>query len=230
MLNIRIWTPESDFDSKVVTQIAKKIKHFYQYDIGIFQGSKKAYHDSLKRENGLTKQVSIYLKSSDLIIFLIDSDGVQASEQRKKEPNSMINKITELVNQFPDRVKLILMKQELEAWLLVDCLGICCYYMKNTEIRNNQDWIKFSSKYQKGNTKLITEAEQGGKGVKEYMIEFSEAILIKKNPNLKNKPRNLKKEKYSEQYSPEFIDYLEFNDTTIRRNPSLQEFSDLIRG
>jgi hypothetical protein len=163
MRNIRLWTPESDFDSKTVTTIAEKIKRFYQCDIKILQGSQQAYQASVKKDNGLQKQVNIYLKSSDLIIFLIDADGVQASEQRKREPNSMINKITELVNQFPDRVKLILMKQELEARLLVDCLGICCYYLNNDKLRDNQDWIKFAKKYQKGNTELITEAEQGGR-------------------------------------------------------------------
>ena len=162
MSSIRIWTPESDFDSKTVCCIAKKIVAHYDSNITVLESSKEAFNQALRKQGdgGLKKAVDTYLKSSELVIFLLDADGVQSQAQRLKEPNSLINRIDRVVKQSQDRCFLTLISQELEAWLLVDCLGICCYYTKSSETRNDKSWEKFAKKYQKGQTELITEAQE----------------------------------------------------------------------
>ena len=145
MSSIRIWTPESDFDSKAVRCIAEKIIAFYGSDIKILESSKMAYNKAFQKnqKDGLQKQVNIYLKTSDLVIFLIDYDGIQSNFKRRGEPNSLANRITKVVNSI-DNAILIYIRQELEAWLLVDCLGICCYFTKDDNTRYKQDWIDFA--------------------------------------------------------------------------------------
>jgi len=49
MRSIRIWTPESDFDSQAVRCIAEKIIAFYGSDIKIKEGSKTAYNQAFKK-------------------------------------------------------------------------------------------------------------------------------------------------------------------------------------
>jgi hypothetical protein len=226
MPSIRIWTPESDFDSQAVRCIAEKI---IGNGIKILEASDRAYKDALKRDqkDGLKKQVNLFLKTSDLVIFLIDYDGIQSHFQRRGEPNSLVNKITEVVNSI-DKAILIYIKQELESWLLVDCLGICCYFTNDENTRKKQDWIKFARQIQSGNTELIVEAEQGGKGSKEYLEKFSDKINCKINPNLKNKPNNLKQKRYSERNSPEIAKYIEINQQALARNESLKDFSEYL--
>lgn len=224
MPNIRIWTPESDFDSKAIRCIAQKITRHYQSNIEVLEGSKAAFNQAIKKDkNGLKKAVNIYLKNSKLVIFLLDADGIQAQTQRKQEPNSLINRIKQVVEQSNGKAILILIEQELESWLLVDCLGICCYYTKSSETKNKQDWIKFAQKHQKGDTGLIIEAESGGQGAKEHLEKFSKMILKKINKKLKEK--DLKNNQYEENKSPEVAEYIEINKTILDRNKSLGEFA-----
>jgi hypothetical protein len=117
------------------------------------------------------------------------------------------------------------MVQELEAWLLVDCLGICCYFTKNCDVRNDPQWIRFTRAKQCGKTDNIAEAESGGRAAKEHLQRLSREILIKKNPNLEDQPRTLKKSQYSESESGEIAKFIEITNETIRRNDSLQEFA-----
>ncbi len=231
MRSIRIWTPESDFDSKAVRCIAEKIISFYGSDIKILEASKMAYNQAFQKnqKDGLQKQVNIYLKTSDLVIFLIDYDGIQSYTQRSKEPNSLVNRITEVVNSI-DKAILVYIKQELESWLLVDCLGICCYFTNNENIRTKQDWIDFSKRNQCGNTELIVESVPGGKGAKEYLVDFSDSINLKINPNLAKKLDNLKQKRYSESDSPQVAKYMEINQKTLARNESLREFAKYLQG
>lgn len=85
MPSIRIWTPESDFDSQAVCCIAEKIIDYYKSDFQIFSSSKKAFNKAVKQgEKGLENQVNFYLKTSKLVIFLLDADGVQANANVKK--------------------------------------------------------------------------------------------------------------------------------------------------
>ncbi|MBD2213687.1 hypothetical protein H6G27_28040 [Nostoc linckia FACHB-104] len=229
MPNVRIWTPESDYDRDAVCCIAKKIVEYFECDVKVEYATKQAYNDAARQPNGLKKAVDIYLKKDDLIIFLIDADGIQSQAQRRKESNSLFNRIQEVVNSSGGKVKLILILQEVEAWLLVDCLGICCYFTKNTENRSNRQWVDFANRKQLGKTNLIAEATPGGKNAKEYLEELSKEILIKKNPNLKDKPRNLKELQYNETQSPEIAKIIEVTNQTIKRNDSLAEFADCLR-
>lgn len=226
MPNILIWTPESDHDSKAILYLSQKIIEYHKSDIEVYESSKKAFNKAIKtdKDNGLLKAVNIYLKNNQLVIFLLDADGVQSQAQRRQQPNSLINKVEYVVNQSDGKAVLILIKQELESWLLIDCLGICCYYTKNNNTRDKEDWIKFAKKHQKGNTELIIEAEAGGKGAKEYLEDLSKAINKKINPNLKD--RDLKQKKYIESESPDIMRYIEMNKETINRNDSLKKFAE----
>jgi hypothetical protein len=225
MRSVRIWTPESDYDRDAVVCIAEKIVGYNELDLAIQSASKQGFNDVASKPNGLQKAVNTYLKRNDLVIFLIDADGNQALDKRKREKNSLVNRIEAVVKASEGKAKLILMLQELEAWLLVDCLGICCYFTGNSQDRNQKKWIQFASKKQKGKTNLIEEANVGGKGAKEYLVELSKEILIEKNPKLKNKPKNLKQSQYSEDKSPKVAECLEINGKIIKRNDSLDEFA-----
>jgi hypothetical protein len=229
MNSIRIWTPESDFDSKTVRCIAQKIVEYYDSNITVLDSSKEAFNQAIKKtdSDGLKKAVDTYLKSSELVIFLLDADGVQSEAKRLQEPNSLINRINRVVAQSQGKALLILIRQELEAWLLVDCLGICCYFTKNQQTRSDPQWVKLAQKYQKGGTDLIIEAESGGKNAKEYLVDFSKVILKKINPKLKSK--DLKKSQYEENYSDKIAEKLEINNRTIARNNSLNEFAQHFR-
>jgi hypothetical protein len=227
MVSVRIWTPESDYDSKAVCCIAQKIVKHYNCDVEILAGTKEAFNTVARHPDGLKKAVDAYLKTSEIVIFLLDADGVQSQAQRLKEKNSLINQVNKVVEQAQGKAVLVLIDKELEAWLLIDCLGICCYLNKTHKIRNDRDWIKFSNKYQPGDTSLITEAESGGKNAKEYLVEFSKKILKKLNPKLK--ARDLQKRHYSEQESYQIAEYLEINNQTIARNNSLYKFSQHLK-
>ena len=225
MSSIRIWTPESDFDSKTVCCIAQKIVEYYDSNITVLDSSKEAFNQAIKKtdSDGLKKAVDTYLKSSELVIFLLDADGVQSEAKRLQEPNSLINRINRVVAQSQGKALLIMIRQELEAWLLVDCLGICCYFRKNQQTRSDPQWVKLAKKFQKGRTELIIEAESGGKNAKEYLVDFSKVILKKINPQLQ--PRDLKKSQFEENYSQKIAEKLEINNQTIARNNSLSEFA-----
>jgi hypothetical protein len=194
MPSIRLWVPESDYDSKAVGCIANKIVALYGGDITIQLADKQGFNRATnpKIQDGLKKAVDAYLKNDILVIFLLDSDGIESQNQRRREKNSLVNRIEEVVKLFEGvgRVKYFPMIQELEAWLLVDYLGICCFFTKNDH-RNNQEWIKFAKSKQRGQTDLIAEAESGGRGAKEFLVKASQEILIKHNPNLRDKPKNL---------------------------------------
>jgi Asp-tRNA(Asn)/Glu-tRNA(Gln) amidotransferase B subunit len=229
MKNIRIWAPESDTDSKTILCIAEKILHYHKLNNPECEGAKlwqvgnKAYVDVATKPEGLKKAVEAYLKTDDLVIFLLDSDGVQSQAARKNQANSYINKITQVVKQMAGKAVLIYICQELEAWLLIDILGICCFYTNSTTTRSKEEWIKFANKHQVGKTDLIAEAVMGGKNAKESLIEVSSKILKKANPKLKEK--NIKNNRYDETLSDRVAECIEINKDTIQRNDSLVEFS-----
>lgn len=229
MPRICIWTPESDYDRDAVCCITRKIVDYYDCDLEIHCDGKSTYNNVAKKPGGLKRAVDIYLKKDDLVIFLIDSDGIQSQAQRRKEKNSLFNKIQDVVKTSEGKAKLILMVEELEAWLLVDCLGICCYFTARPQNRDNPDWINFAKRQQLGKTNLIAEHESGGRGAKEYLEELSKAILIQKNPNLNNKPKNLKTIKYDERQSSKIAQYIEITNQTIQRNDSLEEFAQCLQ-
>jgi hypothetical protein len=108
---------------------------------------------------------------------------------------------------------------------LIDCLGICCHYNPKPSLRQDKDWVKFAQKYQKGDTTLISEAESGGRGAKEYLEYFSDQINLQINPALEDKPKNLKSKRYQEKNAPEIAPHILINKGTLKRNSSLQEFA-----
>jgi len=146
-----------------------------------------------------------------------------------RQPNSFVNRITKVVNSI-DRAVLIYIKQELESWLLVDCLGICCYFKKDENIRNKQDWIEFAKRNQRGNTDLIAEAIPGGKGAKEYLMKILSDRINSNNSNINPiLSKKLKEKRYKESDSPQVAKYIEISKQTLVRNESLREFAKYLQ-
>ncbi len=243
MRKIRIWTLESDYDAEAVKSLAEKIvSHLKLNDIFIHTSGKSAIPKRTRQEpknpsENLKRAVRNYLKDDDCVIFVIDTDGSISSSKRQKEPNSFINQVKKVLNdqEFSGKVHMAEAVNEIEAWLLIDCEGIFCYFARKRYPDNCKEKIKQDKKfsnlikrYQKGNTELIEEAEMGAKGPKEYLEKYSENILIALNPKMKGKNKNLKTERYRESLSPEIAKYIEVNNTTVKRNASLKHLGTLI--
>ena len=233
MPSIRILTLESKTDAMAVKCLANKLAAFLQLGpISIYAAGKSKSFAQLK------KVVQNYLKQEDCVILIIDSDGPNTRSKRLQESNSLLQQALKIVNDqnFADKVFLIEVAQELEAWLLIDCIGIFCYYASKrpshyrdncrNKVAQNDSLKHFIKKYQEGNTENIVEVVSGGKGAKEYLIEFSKKVLDKLNPNLS--PRNIDREKYQETRSPEVAEHIEINQETLRRNNSLKKLGEVI--
>lgn len=235
-----IWTVESEYDKDAVGQLAQKLLTYLERpDVTIQTAGAKAYNSLAKRlrrkPNALKIAVEAYLKRADKLIFVIDSDSQASLVQRRKEKYSMINQIERVIasKQFDGRVYLAMAVQELEAWLLIDCLGICCYFARDrykkqcrNSIKRNRKLNNLVRKYQKGDTELIVESQSGGQGPKEYLTLFSKDILKAVNPNKRDK--HIDREKYREALSPSIVEYIEISRQTLRRNPSLKRFCQLL--
>lgn len=240
MAVIRIWALESDYDRDTVGKLARKLVDWSNgEDVTILTAGKTTYNSVAKRKktNGLQIAVESYLQNNeDKIIFVVDSDSEASLADRRGETYSLINQIERIIKseKFFDRVFLAMAVQELEAWLLTDCLGIYCYFAKRRysandcrqRVVNNQHLQSIIKKYQKGNTELIVEPVRGGKGAKEYMVRFSEEILKLLNPKMK--PRNIKAQRYREALSPEIASYVEISEVALKRNNSLRYLLELI--
>ncbi len=244
MTTIRIWTLESDNDAQAVEHLANKLIELFSLpDTSIRTAGHKAVprRPRDKASDPLITATKHYLEEDDYLIFVIDSDGKMASHQRQQEPNSLINQVNRVLesNRFPDRVHLAWAIEELEAWLLIDCLGVACFFAskkRKADRENCRNNIisnpKFKTlktlieKSQPGDTELIVEAEAGGKGAKEYLKDFSKDILRTLNPKMKR--NNIQRERYQEADSPDIAKYIEINKETLRRNPSLQKLGELL--
>ena len=232
MPNIRIWTVESDNDAKAVKCLAQKLSEYMKLGpISIDITGR------FKPPTQLRTAIQNFLKDEDCVILVVDQDGPMTHHERLQQPNSLINQIKQVVNdhRFAGKVFLVEAVRELEAWLLIDCIGIFCYFAtKRAQFRENcRDKVsadpslkRFVSNNQKGDTETIVEPVSGGKGAKEYLIEYSEKVLRQLNPNLT--PRNIDREKYHERISPEVAEHIEINDNTLRRNNSLKKLGDVI--
>ncbi len=236
MPTVRIWTLESDYDAKAVRCLANKlVTHLQLGNLSIQASGKKAVPRG--KGAGLMKATRNYLKQDACVIFVIDSDGPMSTHQRQQEPNSLINQIEQVVNDnsFAGKVFLARAVQELEAWLLIDCLGIFCYFASQSpryrQIDRNSVSTNPSSKrlvehYQEGNTENIVEAEIGGSGAKEHLIEFSKRILHELNPRMPQ--RNVSEKRYREKMSPEVAEHVDINRETLRRNNSLRKLGRVL--
>ena len=240
MTTIRIWTLESDYDAKAVECLANKlVTHLQLGSLCIKSSGKKALPKRTRTgaalNNVLRRATEIYLEEDSCVIFVIDSDGPMSLNQRQKEPNSLINQIEAVTNEqsLSSKVFLVHAVQELEAWLLIDCLGIFCYFASRRaqyredcrgRVSANQIFARLVRNQQKGDTEKIVEPESGGKGAKEYLGNFSEEILLKLNPRMPQK--NVERERYREAISPEVAEHVDINQHTLQRNNSLRKLGE----
>ena len=226
---------ESDNDAKAVGCLAKKLTTFMKFgQIPINTAGRR------KPSINLEKAVQNYLKRDDCVIIILDQDGPMTHHKQQQNSNSLINQIKRIVNdrRFADKVFLVEAIQELEAWLLIDCLGIFCYFASKraqsqyrddcrSKVSENPSLKRLVDRYQKKeNTETIVEAEIGGKGAKEHLIEFSEKILLALNPNMPLK--NIDREKYRETRSSEVAEHIVIDKETLQRNNSLKKLRDVI--
>ena len=240
MPTIRIWTLESDYDPKAVGYLANKLlTHLKLKNLSIRESGKRAIpkQRGVSPSETLRMAVQNYLKQDSCVIFVIDKDGPMSTYQRRQEPNSLINQIKRITedNRFTDRVFLAWAVQEIEAWLLIDCMGIFCYFagkvaqykgISRDEVSNNQRFTRLVRRHQKGNTENIVETETGGRGAKEYLIKFSEEILHQLNPNMPRK--NISRNQYRENMSPEVAEHVAIDQHTLRRNDSLRQLGNML--
>ena len=238
MSTIRIWTLESDYDAEAVKCLAHKLAtHLRLNNLSIRSSGKRAIPRRTGRIDTLTMVTQNYLKQDACVIFVIDRDGPMSDHQRRREPNSLINQIEKVINDacFTGKVFFAQAIQELEAWLLTDCLGIFCYfaskrrhYRENCRdsVSANQSFSQLVARYQKGNSENIIEAEVGGRGAKEYLREFSEQILRELNPDIPQK--NVHSERYREAMSPKVAEHVVLDGQTLQRNISLRKLGDVL--
>ena len=157
--------------------------------------------------------------------------------QRQQEPNSLVNQVSHVLRDrlFEGKVFLVRAVQELEAWLLIDCLGVFCnfarkvsQYNRNTRDRilSNQTFVRVIRKYQKGDTQKIVESVIGGNGAKEYLVRFSKNILQSINPKMPL--RSINRGQFREKMSPEVAEHVHIDHITLGRNDSLRELGSLL--
>lgn len=237
---IRIWAVESEYDKEAVGILAKKAAgHFNIGDVKIMTAGARAYisvaKHTRKKPDALKLAVDNYLEQADKVIFVLDADSDAALAQQRNEEFSRISQIEKVISskKYSGRVFLAMAVQELEAWLLTDSVGICCYFAKSRyktdcrkKIGENKDFGRLVKKFRKGNTELIVEAESGGKGPKEYLAGFSKEILKILNPNMKKSA--IDRNGYRESLAPEIAEHVEINGETLRRNRSFQTFCEYL--
>ena len=236
MPSVRIWTLESDNDDKVVKCLANKLaEHLHLENISVRTASKKDVPKG--KDKGLAIATQNYLKQEDYVIFVIDNDGPMSRHQRDQEANSLVNQIQRIVNNhnFAGKVFFVPAVHELEAWLLIDCLGIFCYFASERsqykdncrdKVSNNPSFARLVKHYQTGNTEKIVETEIGGEGPKEYLEEFSERILRGINPNMPQK--NIRDNRYHEKMSPGIAEHVVIDRQTLAYNNSLSKLGNVL--
>ena len=231
MTTVRIWTLESENDATAVGSLAKKLLSYLRL-------SNLSIQTAWKRptnRNALRKMTQYYLMQDDCVIFVIDRDGPLSAHQRQKEPNSLINQIKWVIkeNSITGNVFFAPAVEELEAWLLIDCLGIFCYfaskhglYKENCrdKLSTNLSFKQLVERYQKINTEKIVDAGTGNSGAKKHLTEFTEKLLIRLNPNTKN----VEDKRYRPAMSPDVAEHIVIDRQTLRRNNSLRKLGDVL--
>ena len=242
MPTVRIWTLESDYDAKAVQCLANKLRaHLQLKNLSIRAVGKSALPKRKIKGASLSdilkRATQNYLKQDACVAFVIDSDSPMSTHERRQQQNSLINQIEQVVNNssFAGTVFLAQAIQELEAWLLIDCLGIFCYFANQSpryrqidrdRVSTNQSFAQLIRNHQSDNTENITEPEMGGKGAKEHLRKFSKKILLALNPNMPS--RNVNRQRYREAMSPEGAEHVEINQKTLRRNNSLRYLGNVL--
>ena len=242
MPRIRIWTLESTNDAKVVKHLTDKLVTYLRLrnlSIQTVGGTEFLMYNEKGQSlsDRLRRTIQQYLQKDDYVIFVIDNDSPMSLHQRRREPNSLVNQIQRIVNNddFAGKVFFAPAIQELEAWLLIDCLGIFCYFAsQRSQYKNNcrdkasanQSVVRLLGRYQKGNTELIVETVAGGNGPKEYLEDFSEKVLHALNPNIPSK--NIKRERYHENMAPALAEHIVIDKETLARNNSLRQLGNVL--
>ena len=233
---------ESTNDAKVVGHLAGKLVTYLQLgniSIQTVGGTESLMYNKKGQSlsDRLRQTIQQYLQKDDYVIFIIDSDSPMSLYQCRQQQHSLINQIEQIVQDrnFTGKVFFAPAIQELEAWLLIDCLGVFCYFAsRRAQYRNNcrdkvlanQSFVRFLRRYQRGNTEHIVETEVGGKGPKEYLEDFSEQILRALNPNIPQK--NINRNRYHERVSPDLAKYIVIDRETLQRNNSLRELANIL--
>ena len=237
MPKVRIWALESRYDCRVVECLANKlVTHCGLNRVTIRSSGHSAVPRPRSSDNssnfGLKRAVLDYLRDDDFIVFVIDTDGPITRHQRLQEPNSLINQINRVLDDSSVRGRVYLTEatHEIESWLLVDCLGIFCYFAATYKqyrsecrgkIEGKKPFLKVVNRHQKGDTELIVEQEMGGRGPKEYLEKYSEEILQCLNRQMP--PKSVKAKRYSAKMSPRVAEHVVINDASLRRNNSLRK-------
>lgn len=222
MVKVCLWTPESDHDGIAVRTLVNNIKNGLGAEHLIVSTAGRRPYQEAARQGKLKTSVEIYLKQFDHILFLLDYDNPESDAQRRKEAGSFINRIRPVCEALPEKVHLVIMMAELEAWLLVDVLGLCVHFAELTSRPTDGEWLTFANKRQTGNTETIREAGPGLPGVKEHLVRLSKEILKQKNRRLKK--RDLIERCYVESMAPKVAERLLLTPEALKRNPSLQAF------
>ena len=242
MPTIRIWTLESDNDAKAVRCLAHKLVEHLQLghvSIQTVEGHRFLRNRRIPGsvDDKLKKAVQNFVSQGEYVIFVIDTDSPMSLHQRRQEPNSNINRIERIIRDrsFNGRVFFTPAVHELEAWLLIDCIGVACYFASKrsrykdncrSKVLANISFAGLVKNYQEGNTEHIVEREIGGDGPKEYLEKFSERVLLELNPNMPS--RNVSRERYHENMAPELAEHIVISGETLRRNNSLRKLGSVI--
>lgn len=238
MTAIRIWALESDYDAKAVGYLATKLtEHLQLGNLSIQVSGKQALTQGKSPSGNLGERTRIYLEEAVCVIFIIDQDSPGALHQRRQEPNSLINQIEAVISEpsLAGKAFLALAVQELEAWLLIDCLGILCYFASETgalkenkrdKTSTNPSFAQLADDFQEANTEDIMEQEIGGSGAKEYLVKFSDAILRRLNPDIRQ--MDIYRRRYRPAMSPAMANHVDVNEQTLRRNSSLRYLGELL--
>ena len=243
MPRVRIWALESDHDAEAIRCLAYKLVTYLNLDgLSIQSSGRSAVPKSGSRRDSSSDSLKIavqnYLEEDACVIFVIDSDSPMSKHQRNLEYDSLLSRVHRVLEDqsLTGRVFFSEAVHELESWLLVDCLGIVCYFASKREqyktdcrdkVSKNKNLMRIASKNQKGDTQLIVEAEIGGKGPKEYLMKFSEEILLGLNPRMPQ--RNVRKNRYKENQVPEAAEHVVIDGQTLSRNKSLQVLGSVLK-
>ncbi|OUD14581.1 hypothetical protein [Thioflexithrix psekupsensis] len=106
--HITLWALESDYDAKTIKVFAEKILAI-ENKLAEIQPLGKPQRAVIKQgAEGLKKAVKNYLMQSQCVIFIIDRDGPMSQAERRKQDNSLINQVKEVlqVEDFANRVYL----------------------------------------------------------------------------------------------------------------------------
>ena len=168
MTTIRIWALESDYDAKAVECLANKLAKHLQLGNLLSEIQARARKSLPRRarrnvtsDAPLKRATHDYLKDEACVVFVIDQDSPKSLNQRRKEPNSLINQIEAIISEpsLAGKAFLALAVQELEAWLLIDCLALFFASETGALTKNERDktatnpsFVQFVDDFQEANT------------------------------------------------------------------------------